>query len=79
MPDTSAVLLILAEEGRLPWRLAKILAKHEIRTVKDLARLSRRELMLLHGIGVAGRATIRKLLTEYEYEIGDLAERLSAR
>jgi hypothetical protein len=67
-------IIELAETGKLPRRLASALIADGLYTVEDLARLTRRRLLLIPLVGPRRRQIIRALLAERGFSVSHLEE-----
>lgn len=63
--DHSPELARLAEEGRIPQHVADILFGERVRTIGRVARLGRRWLKLVVGIGPVNRRRVEALIAEF--------------
>lgn len=62
--DTTPELSRMADEGRLPWQVANIMFGERVRTLGLVARLGRRWLALVPGIGPVNRRRLEALIAD---------------
>ena len=72
--DSSEVLSQTLEEAGLTGRALKVLKEHGIETVRDLVKLSKKELESLKGLGKKSLADIEKFLSSLGLELGGKEE-----
>ncbi len=72
--ESSEVLSQTLEDAGLTGRALKVLKEHEIETVGDLVKLSKKELASLKGLGKKSLADIEKFLTSLGLELGGKEE-----
>ncbi|EPY00618.1 hypothetical protein [Magnetospirillum fulvum] len=67
--DTTPELRRLAAEGRLPWHVADVLYRERVRTAGCAARMGRRWLRLVPGLGPIGLARLEAVLHDLDLSL----------